>query len=260
MALPLNLLEQLPSRVRRGAVEPAGSEAVLPLGLGGLDEVLPDGGIPRGGVVELSVMGGAALSTSVALAACRSAQQQALAQGGQVPWCAFIDPTGTLHGPGVAAAGVQLDRLLVVRPPLEALGRVAVKLAESHAFGVLVVDTIGTVGCSASVALGSWPRLVRRLSVAAAESASVLLLVTDRDAQRALPLPVAMRIELSRPKLDRLAVRITKERRGRISAERTLRWDRVVMKLPTMEPPPASVRQLPARPSPSIQRLHQGQG
>jgi recombination protein RecA len=243
--MPLNLLEQLPSRVRRGAVEPAGSEATLSLGLGGLDAVLPDGGLPRGGVVELSVAGGAALSTSVALAACRSAQQEALERGGQVPWCAFVDPTGTLHGPGVVAAGVQLDRLLVVRPPLEAIGRVAVKLAESHAFTVLVVDTVGTVGSAAHVPLASWPRLVRRLSIAAAESSALLLLVTDRDARRALPLPVAMRLELSRPRLDRLTVRVAKERRGRVSTERTIGWDRVTMRGPA--PALAPVARLTAR-------------
>jgi hypothetical protein len=219
MAQALTLLE-LPSHVRRGVLEPAGAEAVVPLGLGGLDAILPDRGLLRGGVTELAVAGGAACATSLALAACRSAQEIALAQGGQAPWCAFVDPTGTLHAPGVARAGVRLDRLLVVRPPLEALGRVAVKLAEAHAFSVLVVDTVGTVGSPVQVDLGSWPRIVRRLSMAAAGSGAVCVLVTDRDARRPLPLPVATRLELARPQLDRLTVRVAKDRRGRVAAAR----------------------------------------
>lgn len=227
MALPLKLLEQLPAQVRRGVSEPAGSDAVdavLPLGLGRLDDVLPDGGLPCGGVVELAVAGGAALSTSMALAACRSAQGRSVARGGQPAWCAFVDPTETLHAPGVVAAGVVLDRLLVVRPSIEALGRVAVRLAESHAFSVLVVDLLGTVGGSAGVSLGSWPRVVRRLAVAASESSSIVLLLTDKDERRALPLPVSMRLELHRPRLDRLGVRIAKDRRGRIASERMVHW------------------------------------
>jgi hypothetical protein len=221
MAEPLNLLE-LHDRVRRGALEPLEVEAALPLDFAGLGSVLPDRGLLRGAVTEFTVSAGASLSTSIALAACRAAQEPAVSQGGPVPWCAFVDPTGTLHAVGVQAAGVDLERLLVVRPPLEALGRVAVKLAESQAFAVLVVDTVGPLGASLGVDLGAWPRLVRRLALAAAESSAVVILVTERDARRPLPLPVALRVELSRPKLDRLQVRIGKDRRGRVGAERTI--------------------------------------
>jgi recombination protein RecA len=175
-------------------------------------------------VTELSVSGGAACATSVALSACRAAQKASLQRGEEAPWCAFVDPSATLYGPGVAAAGVQVDRLLIVRPSLDALERTAIRLAESHAFAVLVIDTVGALGKSLSVPLGVWPRIVRRLALGAQESGACVLLTTDAEVPRPLPLPVALRLELSRPSGDRLGVRIAKDRRGRVSAPRTIAW------------------------------------
>jgi len=224
MALPASLLERLPMPFRHG--EPSTGVSVLPFGLSELDQVLPDGGLPRGTVVELVVAGGSALATSVALLACRSAQREAVARGGEAPFCAFVDPSATLHGPGVAASGVELQRLLVVRPPLEALARTAIRVVESQAFSVVVVDGAGVPGASVGPSLGSWPRVVRRLSLSARASGATVLLVTDGGAQRPLPLPVAMRIELARPDVDRLTVRIAKEHRGRVSGPRGIAWAR----------------------------------
>ena len=130
-------------------------ELALPLGIESLDAVLPDQGILRGGVVELAVSGPSGLATSLALHAVRAiqlAEKDALSGA----WCAFVDPSSTLYAPGVRALGVDLERLLVVRPPLEALGRTAMKLAESPVFSLVVVDTLGTLGRSAR-------RIARRL-------------------------------------------------------------------------------------------------
>jgi hypothetical protein len=44
-----------------------------------------------------------------------------------------------------------------------------------------------------------------------------VLLVTDAKEPRALPLPVAQRIELSQPDSGKLDVRVAKDRRGRIT-------------------------------------------
>ena len=166
------------------------------------------------------------MATTVALSACRAAQEEARRFGGVVPWCAFVDPSATLYAPGVAQAGVALDRLLVVRPPLEALSRVAVRLVESQAFAVTVIDTAGTPGAELDVALGSWTRIVRRLSMALEGSAGLVLLVTDAAAARPLPLPVAMRIELGRPAPDQLSLRIAKDKHGRVSGPRSVAWVR----------------------------------
>jgi recombination protein RecA len=225
MALPAHLLERLPKGVHHAASGIFPAENALPLGLP-LDEVLPDGGLPRGSVVELAVAGGPSGGTSVALAACRAAQQATLQHGGQPAWCAFVDPSRTLYAPGVEQAGVLLERLLVVQPSWEALSRVAVRLAESHAFSVVVVDTIGMPEHSSALSLGSWPRIVRRLSIAAQESSSLVVLVTDQQAKRPLPLPVSLRLELKRPKPSELQVRIAKDKRGRVSSPRSVAWTR----------------------------------
>lgn len=227
MALPASLLEHLPASLRPGgeAHSLESPPSVLEMG-GELDALLPDGGLPRGAVTELSVSGGSASATSLALMACHAAQSAAVARGEEAPWCAFIDPSGTLYGPGVAAAGVRVDRLLVVRPSLEALERTAIRLAESHAFSVLVVDTVGVLGKSLKVSLGSWARVVRRLALGAEESGACVLLTTDSEMPRPLPLPVALRLELSRPNGERLTVRVAKDRRGRVAASRSIAWGR----------------------------------
>jgi hypothetical protein len=54
---------------------------------------------------------------------------------------------------------------------------------------------------------------------------SVLLLTRQVD-RRPLPLPVAQRLEVSRPSADKLVVRLAKDQRGRISAPRPIVWSR----------------------------------
>jgi recombination protein RecA len=126
----------------------------------------------------------------------------------------------------VVRSGVALERMLVVRPGREALSRVAIRLVESQAFAVVVVDLAGVPGAPLDVPLGAWPRIVRRLALALEGTEGVVLLVTDAGAARPLPLPVAQRIELARPAADELALRVAKDRRGRISAPRTIAWAR----------------------------------
>jgi recombination protein RecA len=121
---------------------------------------------------------------------------------------------------------VALERLLVVRPGLEALSRVAIRLVESQAFAIVVVDLAAVPGAPLNVPLGSWPRIVRRLALALEGTEGIVLLVTDAGAERPLPLPVAQRIELARPAAGELALRVAKDRRGRISAPRTIAWAR----------------------------------
>lgn len=254
MALPAELLAQLPPSVLPGGVvqganalalsdsgrsagslgadalgeaptEHAATQA-LQLGLP-LDALLPDGGLPRGAVVELAVSGTAALGTSVALAACRAAQSpragaQALATAAGQAWCAFIDPTGSLYAPAAARAGVNLGRLLVLRPNAEALSRTALRLVESQAFPLVVVDLAGVPGKPLDVPLAGWARVVRRLAIAVEQTESMVLLLTDAAAARPLPLPVAQRFELGLLG-DQLSVRVAKDRRGRIAGPRKVR-------------------------------------
>jgi recombination protein RecA len=234
MGLPAALASLSPALLRAG-VQLGGSPAReeghgtgLPFGIPELDAVLPDQGLLRGGVVELSVTGSGSLGTSLALAAVRSVQGEARAlfAAEQVPWCAFVDPSCTLYAPGVLASGVDLSRLLVVRPEPQAVGRVALKLAESGVFSLVVVDTLGTLGRSLQASPGNFGRVVRRLSLAVDGTPRGVLLLTDETAPRALPLPVAQRLVVARPSLEKLVVRVAKDRRGRVTPPRTLRWTR----------------------------------
>jgi recombination protein RecA len=230
MALPAHVLEQLSPAFSQAGVRlgrtAAGPVQGLSLGIPELDALLPDSGLLRGGVVELCAAGEGALGTTLGLAACAQAQSEARTRGASTPWCAFVDPSSTLYGPGVAAAGVELSRLLVVRPSLAALSRVALRLAESEAFAVVVVDLTGVVGERVSVPLGTWPRVVRRLAMAVEGTGHSVLLLTRAGDRRPLPLPVAQRIEVSRPAADRLVVRVAKDQRGRVSSPRSVAWAR----------------------------------
>jgi recombination protein RecA len=218
------LLRQLGPRLERGAI--VHNAPALALGWPELDAALPDGGLPRG-VVELAAPRALGGSTSVALAAVRSAQQRAkasLARSSEARgraqehgWCAWIDPEGTLYAPGVAKAGVDLARMLVVRPPRAELARVAVKVTASRAFDVVVVDFDPVEGArpvpepekkrkrwppdgksapqaSLAAPAGQQPRLgqnqalvVRKLALAAEEAGAIVLLLTDASAPRAVP-------------------------------------------------------------------------
>jgi recombination protein RecA len=230
MALPAHLLERLPPAFSQAGVRfarPDGEPVQgLSFGIPELDALLPDGGLLRGSVVELCASGEGALGTSLGLAVCARAQAEARERGGHTPWCAFVDPSGTLYGPGVAAAGVELSRLLVTRPEPAALSRVALRLAESEAFAVVVVDLTGVVGERVQVPLGTWPRVVRRLAMAIEGTGHSVLLLTRQVDRRPLPLPVAQRLEVSRPSADKLVVRLAKDQRGRISAPRPIVWSR----------------------------------
>jgi hypothetical protein len=193
-----------------------------------LADVLPDGGFPRG-VVELSSPHAVAGSTAVALAAVRSAQKKSAMQThpNAIP-AAWIDTDATLYAPGVVNAGVDLTRLFVVRPPRAELGRIAVKVARSGAFDLLVVDVDAIAGVDANhetaqkqARIASSSRMevvVRKLALAAEDNGMTVILITDALRHRAVPWPVAMRLELER-RPGKIGVRVAKERHGRIGAK-----------------------------------------
>lgn len=227
MALPAHLFERFPPALIRALRGNFQEENPTEAGfsLGELNRVLPRAGLIRGGVVELSLARGAP-GTSLALEACRAVQAQAGALGSRVPWCAFVDPTETLHAPGVEQAGVRLDRLLVVRPSLSQVPNTVLCLAKSAAFELVIVDLIGVCGAPVKISLNPWPRLVRRLALEVDGTRRSVLLFTDAEAPRTLPLPVAQRIEIERPSLDRLVVKVAKDRHGHLTPPRPIAWSR----------------------------------
>src|SRR5665213_4183080 len=120
--------------IARVLLEEAPSSPALRPGWPELGRVLPDHGFPKG-VVELTSSRALGGSTRVALSAVRGAQARS-----SEAWCAWLDPEGSLYAPGVTRMGVDLGRMLVVRPPRTDLARLAVKLAHASAFDVIVID------------------------------------------------------------------------------------------------------------------------
>lgn len=164
-----------------------------------LDALLPGGGVPHA-VTELACPSPSlAGPTRVAAAAVRAA----LERDGRA-WCAWLDAESTLFAPGLASAGVDLARLLVVRPPRKELPRALVKVASSGAFEIVVAEL------GADPARRNDERLVRKLALAAEKHGSSILLLASphRD-----PWPVALRLELARTR-EGLDVRVTKDRSG----------------------------------------------
>jgi len=237
MALPASLLERLPAELlarSRGALQLGTAATEVPslsFGLPLLERLLPEARLPQGRVTELAVPSSGALGTTLALSACAAAQRrfvatdQDLGEGqGEGEFCAFVDPSSSLYAPGVAGAGLVLERLLVVRPPVERLGAVTLRLLRGDCFALVVVDTVGPVGRHLHVDLALWTRRVRQIALEIEGSRTAVLLLTDQDAPRRLPLPVARRIELRRPEPDRLQMRVQRDRFGHITGWRSIPW------------------------------------
>jgi recombination protein RecA len=211
------------------------SRAVLRLGWEEMERALPDGGLPRG-VVELAAVPLARLSRASGTTTIAIAAMSAVHASDAHAWCAWINPIPSLYAPALAQAGVDLDRLLVVRPSPQALARTAVKVAMSGAFEVVVVDALHhhrPFGLSAAASGGPQKDLsgapkdngavvVRKLALAAEECGTTSLLLTSALAPRAVPWPVALRVEVER-RPDALSLRITKDRRGCGSSQHVVR-------------------------------------
>jgi hypothetical protein len=165
-----------------------------------LERVLPDGGLPQGIVEITSAHRAFAGATSVVVAAVRAVH----ARDARL-WCAWIDSASTLYAPGLARAGIDLRRLLVVRPEPKHLPRVIVKVASAGAFDVVVVDLPKTAP--------RVDRLVRKLALAAEQHGSTIVLLAPPHVD---PWPVALRLEIARTRQG-IDVRVTKDRHGRSS-------------------------------------------
>jgi len=105
----LTQLLQHPALWRGRSVAPL---ATLATGFAALDAVLPGGGWPRNGLIEILTARQGLGELQLWLPALA-----ALTCAADPRWCAFVDPPFQLFAPAFAAAGVALDRLLVLQPP-----------------------------------------------------------------------------------------------------------------------------------------------
>lgn len=185
-------IARLREEIRRIERSPARREGRVASGLDGVDAVLPGGGFPRGALSELSG-GPASGKTAVALSLVAALGPKELA--------AWVDGRGELYPPAAAARGVDLARLLVVRPPAVNVGRAdtapgavgpglwaAEALLASGAFAAVVVDL------PVAAKLPGADAAARRLQAAAERGGAVGLWLAPGNGFR---VPAAVRIEIA---------------------------------------------------------------
>jgi hypothetical protein len=159
------LLRDLGSRVRQGP-PPEAARPRLPTGLPAIDRLL-GGGFPRGGLAEVAGPPSSG-RTSLVLALLAGATER-----GEV--AAVVDLADAFDPPSAAAAGVDLARILWVRPPDAAAAlRGTSHLLATHGFAAIVLDL--APASSPSPASRLWPRL--RREIAATDTA--LIVLSDR--------------------------------------------------------------------------------
>jgi protein ImuA len=173
--------------IRRIERRPARRSGVVPCGLAEVDAALPEGGFPRGAISELAG-GRASGKTGLALSL--------LASLGEEDLFAWVDGRGELYPPAAAAQGVDLGRLLIVRPasgrgqaPLHAALWAAEALLGSAAFAAVVVDV------PLHRVERGWDAMARRLQAAAEKGGALGLWLTSPRA--AVRVPAALRLELA---------------------------------------------------------------
>lgn len=193
LAARTHLVARLREEIRRLERRPGRRDGVVACGLDAIDSVLPGGGFARGALAELEG-GPASGKTAVALALVARLPEEEL--------FAWVDGRGELYPPAAAARGVDLGRLLVVRPLVGPSGppprgeppwRAALWASEavlaSGAFAAVVMD----VPLPAS--LPGADAAARRLQAAAERGGAVGLWLAGAGGR--LRLPGAVRLEIS---------------------------------------------------------------
>lgn len=193
------ILTELREAIRRIEHRPARRSGAVPCGLADVDAAIEGGGFPRGALSELSG-GRASGKTAVALSL--------LAGLGEDDVFAWVDGRGELYPPAAAARGVDLGRLLIVRPGARGAERgspsgsdraaparlvhsclwAAEALLGSAAFAAVVVDV------PLARAERGWDAAARRLQSAAEKGGAVGLWLTSP--RVAVRVPAALRVEL----------------------------------------------------------------
>jgi len=183
------VVARLRDEIRRLERRPARRDGSVPCGRAEVDHLLPGGGFPRGALTELAG-GPASGKTAVALALFAALGPETLA--------AYVDGRGELYPPAAAALGVDLARLLVVRPASAAGGRhepalavlwAAEALLGSGAFAAVAVDALPVRGLRGADAVA------RRLQSAVEKGGAIGVWLAPL--RSGLRLPAAARLELA---------------------------------------------------------------
>lgn len=196
--LPIALAEVLArGDIWRGDALASLPESALPSGHPELDEELPGGGWPRGNLTEILVDRSGLGEMSLLLPALAHLS----AEGG---WLALVAPPWLPHAPAWVAAGLALERLVIVKAGKQAAWCCEQLLACGGFAGVLAWPEAGIDA-----------KALRRLQ-AAADGQSTFTWLWRPIALAATPSPAPLRLALAAGE-GGLSVRILK-RRGRPAA------------------------------------------
>jgi protein ImuA len=205
---------RLRDEIRRIERRPARRGGSVPCGRAEIDALLPGGGFPRGALTELTG-GPASGKTAVALALFA-----ALGPGALV---AYVDGRGELYPPAAVALGVDLARLLVVRPAAVPGPRPRddVRARQEPALAVLwAAEALLGAGAFAAVAIDALPvhglrgadAVARRLQGAVEKGGTIgVWLAPPRSGFR---VPAAARLELAAGRGGLAAHRVDHPARG----------------------------------------------
>lgn len=195
MPLPATLADVLArGDIWRGDTLPGLPENVIPSGHAELDAELPGGGWPRGNLTEILIDRNGLGEMGLLLPALASLS----AAGG---WLALLEPPALPHAPSWLAAGVALERLVIIRAGKEMPWCCEQLLACGGFAGVLAWPKAAIE-----------PRLLRRLQVAVEERPTFACLWRPL-AVAAIPSPAPLRLRVESGEAG-LSVDVFK-RRGR---------------------------------------------
>ena len=200
LASPVDLADVLArGDIWRGDALPGLAAGTIPSGHAQLDDELPGAGWPRGNLTEILIDRPGIGEMSLLLPALASLS----AEGG---WLVLVAPPWLPHAPAWAAAGIAVDRLLVVQPGRQVAWSIEQLLKSGGFAGLLAWPDAGIDA-----------RALRRLQVAA-EGQPVFAALWRPTVAASVPSPAPLRLSLAAD-ADGLAVRILK-RRGRPASRR----------------------------------------
>lgn len=177
--------------VWRGHGDMAVRKCGFATGYAELDAILPEGGWPRGALVELTVPQWGIGELQLLLPAMIAASQN----GRRLVW---ISPPYIPYAPALSGSGIPLNRLLLLQPEQQESIPWAMEKVLSQRDGAMVLAWPGKLK----------PVTIRRLQLAAEAGGSLGILLHDRDRGAS---PAALRMRLA-PNDTGLQISILKSR------------------------------------------------
>ena len=147
----------------------------LPTGFGALDERLPGRGWPRSGLIEILVPRFGVGELTLLLPVLADLTRRPMAR-----WCVWVAPPLEPFAPSLAAHGVVLERLLVIRPPA------AHRRGSRNGILWAFEQSLGSGACDIAMAWARRPRAkeIRRLQLAAERGRTLGVLFRPQQAAR----------------------------------------------------------------------------